>query len=668
MGRETGVIDRPAWLMWGGVKYPVAEGAILQRQPLNQFAPASQIGPPDRPPVDPRLAVVTFTDLSGGRGIFDQQEISGVNRFRTATVDTRFPQGICLPPKVEAKTSCPVAWDDQSPVTVERVRTAGGDYLVAFAPTNAQAAIYSLNSDTWPTTLAHGLQALVQYRGMIVATKGGGSQGIVTSTTAATFTLSDASDWGGLCVFDNKVYSFRHDDGMLYATTDPNLGIATPGWQSVSQPLYLDYGERVHQVLSFRDRSGYPAPFVLTNQNLFGLNEDDGSWETYHAFREDAQPTYPRAIQWKRDQMLYATNFGDTGEPRLYVWQFTGSINQVGPTKVQDGQGGGFDPATDFGRFLLLRGNNHWVYGWGDNYQCAGSGEVTAMNETQGWHTVYRDDDAASPIRGGGLWGADIYVLRADGTFLIVRDRDAMTSPILRYPAGGGSVEVGPKRVYYGFTDCGLPNHWKIGSHFFLDARLRDGSPGIPSGCNIAVGYRHDNFPWTTLPAGQPLTSEYAMSFLMRTTVGGAEGWPLKIPLPLGDWDDQRGVAFRRLEMYAELSGNQAADTPMLAELSLFYSRWTDPHWAYQTTLDLSRETFARRWPEGKFEGRTLKELRDNLDAMLGKRQRWTLAYGNNEFSRTVLAADVLVAARENPARGDGIYPVTFRDMSIDQD
>jgi hypothetical protein len=666
MPLETG--RNAAWLQIDETRYTLLAGQEIQRRPLTQFAPAGSIGPAERPPENPALLAHTHARWDRGMATYKHNTLEGIDTFRRSSLDTRFAWGLLPPPRVDTLAPAPVAANTggagflaTDPVKFDLLRVGSGYFLYAYQPNVAHAYAYSGQAGTW-THLASGAQAVTRWRALTVLVGAVGQPGVRTSVDGTTFTLRDPSAWAGLVPFANRLWSFNAADGRLYNCTDPtlNIGAAGGGWVAQSEVLYLEQGETVCQLHTYRDRGGKPALYLVTSYRIWGYDDGSSEWELYEDLREEANPTCPLLVTWSRDKLLYAVPFGATGGAARHVYQFVGNVNEVGPTSR-----GGFDTLDSFDRFAALSGNVHWLYAVGERtVGAADNGEVVAMNDLGGWHTIYRPDEAVpNRLRAVCADGGNIYCLRQDGVFEVVRDRDDLTLPHLRAAPGG--VDIRARRCYFGKSDWGMPNNLKIGAYVYLVCYLRDGSMGLPPGATLTLRYKADNGSWRMLPVGVPFVDRQTGTLLTRTGVGGVGTWPVRVTLPDGDCDNQHGLAFRELEMSVELQAVQDGDAPVLGELTVYGARWTDPRWAYQAVIDLREETVRPRHGN-TLEHLSLGDARLALEAAIRQPRNHRITYGSDEFQTVVEAADIVLSGRENPVSGDGLFPITWRDISAD--
>lgn len=648
------------WIEIDDYRYTLLAGQEIQRRPLTQFAPAGQVGPNERPPENPALLAFTQARWDRGFGTGKHQVLEGIDTLRRATLDSRFAWGLVPPPRVDSRAASPSAWLLNRPVLIERLFTSAGTKLYAYGTGNG-GATYDVATDVW-TAIGGTVNAAIQWRGNTVVVRDDAATGIYTAANGVAFTRRDPSQWAGLTNLDNRLWSFRHDDGKLYNCTDPTVNIgATEGWNIRSEQLYLHADERVVQLHVYRDRGGRPALFVATTRRIWGFDDESGEWELYEDLREECDPTHPQLVTWIRDKILYCVPFGATGAAQRHVYQFVGNMNEIGPTHR-----GGFEPTLQFGRFRALSGNVHWLYAATEPADTASNGEVVALNDLGGWHTVYRPPEAPyDPIVSVCADGGNVYVLRRSGAFAAIRDKDEVALPWLRY--GPGEVDTRLRTAYLGTTDVGMPNNMKIGAYLYIVCYRRDGSMGLPPGALLNVRYRADTGSWRMIPVGVPYIDRQSGTFLTRTGVGGVASWPVRVPLPVGDCRDQRGLPFREIELSVDMQAVAGGDAPVLGEITLYAQRWQEPRWAYQAIIDLREQTVRRR-DGNTLERVTLGEARRALETTVATQRLHHVKYGSAEFTTELLAADLVLAGRESPRVGDGLYPITFRDLSVDCD
>jgi hypothetical protein len=638
-----------------GQRFPlVVDGngraADIQRRPMVQFPGANQIGPNERPSKNPALSSITFAaNTQRGMGTYKHAVLDGIDTFRRSSLDTRFAGGIIQPPYYDDfLPTCPLAlnggdWDDSRPVRmVLATALLGNRYIYAFDPERTgQCFAYNVDGSTW-SVIAGGACAVIRWNNNIVKADAIGANGISYSLTGTAFIAGDPSSWRGLAAFGNRLWSFRADDNKLYSCIDPTLSIGggSGAWTAQSEALYTTIGEEVRDLIVYRDRGGRPALYVVTSTRIVGYDDESGEFELFEDLNEYAPGVdYPLTFTWLRDRLLYVVPFGATGSPLRHVYQFTGNVDEVGPTER-----GGFVVADQFERFEALAGNVHWLFA-----ACKGDGtntpgEIVAMNDLGGWHTVYRPDGvaASNPIRSLYVLGGTIFVLLKNGVFHGVADRDEINAPHLRTFI---SEPLTAHDIYFGRTDCGLPNHEKIGASVFVSCRKPDGTLGLGVPTEVVIKYSINGAAQVTL-----------------ATLTSATTFPVELPLPLNDAENQDGVVFRDIELYASLD---AIDATAIEEVTLFWSKWQEPRWAYQAVIDLREDTF-RKFATSHAEHRGLGVVREALETLVTTKTLHRVKYGGAEWEVDLKAADLVMAGRESPTDGSGLYPITFRDVSAE--
>jgi hypothetical protein len=649
----------PPYIEIDGQRFPlVVDGngraADIQRRPMVQFPGANQIGPNERPSKNPALSSITFfANTQRGMGTYKHAVLDGIDTFRRATLDTRFAGGITAPPEVETLTQCPLAanggdWDNGRPVHALYVSASGiGTRLYFYDDSRNNCFTYNVLTDTW-TVIPVGARTIFRWNQYVVLIHSVTGD-IYTSANGTVFTQRDTSEWWGLASFGNRLWSFRVTDSKLYSCTNPTLAIGggTGAWTAQSEEWYT--GEIVTGLFTHRDRGGGPALYMVADNRIMGYDDESGEFEEFEDLGQyvgnTANTRQLLPFIWTRDKLLYVLPFSygpptTTKSTMRHLYQFTGNVDEVGPTER-----GGFVVADQFQRIDALGGNVHWLYA-----ACSGDGantrgEVIAMNDLGGWHTVYRPSGAvANPVRALCVIGGDIYVMYKDGTFQVIRDKDAINIPHLRYASG--ETETGEKDAYSGRTDCGLPNHEKIGASVYVAARKPDGLYGLPADNTLVIKYSLDGAAQVTL-----------------ATLTSATTFPIELPLPENDAENQDGVVFRDIELYASLDPGATAGT--IEEVTLFWSKWQEPRWAYQAVIDLREDTF-RKFATSHAEHRGLGVVRDALETLVTTKALHRVKYGGAEWEVDLKAADLVMAGRESPTDGSGLYPITFRDVSAD--
>ncbi len=638
-----------SWVEIDGVRYPLVPGSEVQRRPLGQFAPANQIGPNDRPARNSALSSVVFAaDTRRGMGTDKHKVLDGIDTFRRSTLDTRFVGGITAPPKVTALAQCPLAanggdWGSTAVLGGRVILAPTSWRYVYFTEKYRQKMfIYTTGANVWTVKTTHGAQALEPWRGWLVIVDETG--GLRTSVDGLTFTAVASTGWVGLASFANRLWSFNLGDNKLYSCTDPTLaiGASSAAWTAQSEAWYKSGNENVWSLFTYRDRSGSPALYMATQFRFIGYDDDSGEFEQYEDFRPYAgNPSVMLPKVWLRDQTLYGLAWRGNTASGLHVYQFVGNVNEVGPVDR-----GGFSKTLQFKYFEALDGNVHWLYAATSGDGINSAGEIVAMNDLGGWHTVYRPTTNLSKKINGLCVDTDlIYVMREDGTFARIDDKDAEYAPHLRYISG--ETDTAEREIYFGKTDCGLPNHKKVGASVFVAARKPDGTLGLPANNTLVIKYAIEGGAFTTL-----------------ATLTSATAFPIELPLPLNDANAQGGLVFRDIELYASLDPDLQTGT--IEEVTLYFQKWTQPKWARQMVIDLREETF-RPFANSTYENRGLGEMRALLEAAVQTQSFHRIKYGAEEWAVDIKASDLVMSGRENPLDGSGLFPITFRDITPDE-
>lgn len=645
-----------------GQRFPLLRDSEVQRRPLVQFPNANKIGPNERPAKNAVLSSITFAaNTQRGMGTYKHAVLDGIDTFRRSTLDTRFVGGVIQPPYYDDfLATCPLAanggdWGDDYPVEAAHVSLVSGEHIFFFSRVRDEAFVYKIATDAWTVTPLEGISAMAtwgeyvyflshQNVGTPSIPPGGPMRILDPSTYGSATNEGTGHSFCGLADFANRLWSYKVDDRKLYAMSDPDTVAFAAGTAFVAQSeaLRLRFLEYVRGLQVYRDKGGRPALYVVTNQRIIGFDDGSGEFEEYEDLRKYAgvgETSHPLLYQWMRDKLLYAIPFGATDAAERHVYQFTGNIDEVGPTDR-----GGFVVADQFQRFEALGGNVHWLFAACSGDGTNGAGEIVAMNELGGWHTVYRSvvASAASLVRGLCVVGGTIYVMHKDGQFHGVYDQDELSAPHLRaFPSGA----TGLHEIYFGKTDCGLPNHEKLGASVFVNCRKPDGTTGLSGSGEVVIKYSLDGAAQVTL-----------------ATLTTATTFPIELPLPGNDAENQDGVVFREIELYASL---EATNASAIEEVTLNFSKWEEPRWAYQMVIDLREESF-RRFADSTDERRGLGDVREALETLVATKTYHRVRYGCDEWEVDIKAADLVLAGRESPIDGSGLFPITVRDVSAE--
>ncbi len=601
---------------------------------------------------DQRTPQVIFGDQTGGMSAFAYVETEGILTFTVSDCDTRSPGAIVLPPIARAVSSGLLALG--TPTYVEVLDLTSAD-IIAWQPYVTSASVASPAfrvttgntsfgiSSTTPAVVIDQITGFTRFNNRYI---------FVTERAAGLFYSSDAVTWNGntyavpmrgVCVHDNKVYIWNKTTSRLEWHTDPT---ATTGWVASVAQLVLQPNENVVQLLTWRDASGRTAIYVLTNQRLFWYDEDADVLHLFYDFTDQARGAgTPRAHVWRRDGNLYLVfqNSADNSPNDSVLW-FSGTTNLTAPNKQ-----GGLPLASRVSLTHSVGGLN-WQYFFGTTpfASATNPGRLLAMNDQQGWHTVYTGASAAAKVVGGGYGRGRAFAALANGNIVEVIVPDTLALPLLA-GVNERAYLIGTTFYHeYAYTDGGTPNMFKQGLWVAvksLDHTSASKVPGLASTCQLVVQYQRDtDTAWTTLG-----------------TLTSASTFPAVLPINSGF-----GVQFKQLKLRIGLSSGTTTNTPVVTSLALAYLRQEVPRYAYTAVIDLRY-------------GGVRDEFYKNRDRaqLLAALESWTqpgavvqLEFaGGDEVARPpgstrVLNCTVQFSGVEDPEFGPDSYSVVLSDVS----
>lgn len=655
MPASNGAYGTRPYVEIAGVPFPLVEGSQLQRSPLNPFSPASQAGNSARI-TDARLAVEVWDNFTAGLGQRDE-EGQDTNSYSEGNLDARVPGALALPPLPTNLATTSFNATSKTPVYVEYMR--GGPTtttLLLWSPTGTiiqqwrNGSLTTLTAETPKGFTAHNNAY------WYIAQVGGNTKVYKTTDAGGTWTnphTTAAKLWVGLAQVDNRMLTYNATDGTFMQSLDG----AT--WTTHSTAFVPLPGESVVKIFSWIAPGGArDTAYVLTNLRILAYEDESLEWHEYYSFEGIFQTKYPDAYVFRRDQNVYFSPFDDVTlsapDNNGVVMMFTpGTADEIGPAKrfgLPDGFVNGI---------FRLQGGAHWLYGFAYGTQ----GGIYALNEFQGWTMMFDPRTSGSPtasVIGGGYANGLLWAVTSDGKLYEMPAKDRRSMP----PVTGGSYNSGIHYLRSSWTTHNQKNRVKIGAYFEVDFRLADGTSGLPPGSTAKLLYRVDNQGWVTLDISNPGESGMVGLILMQSVSGTNLGFPVKLKLPTNT--TQTGIGYKRLQWEIQVArGGDSTVTPVPASVALYYTFWTENHYAYQFNIDLSVEGWSE-FPDNTFFGYAREELVEILLSHNESTDHYhyhTFSYASGSLLLEIEAVDLLISGREDAAMGGGIYSVTVRDV-----
>lgn len=647
------------------VPLPLVPQSRITRSPMSPFSPAIQRGNSQRV-VDQRLNVMVWDDWQGGFGYKKAGSDEASNRYWHGNWDTRSKNALVLPPgdtaygQITASTIVP-------PVMGFSARRPDGlkNYLV-FGPQTSGLHLRNGSTGVWsaPASLsAMFVHDVVSFRGALYAHAiNSTSQSYIYKSTdqGATWTtlMGGAAGWYGVTVLDTRIFSYNLD-GKVYASADGTT------FTAASESWFMDYQEVVKQIFTAPTPDGASnTVYVLTNYQVKILEEEPGFWHDYFSFDGVIDTTMPRAHVWRRTNSIYVTFFSNaTDNQGQIVVLRGGTSDEVGPRSM------GGTPEDHFISLSHTFGNVHELFTWGvggQYYTEQGTlfdskGRLMSMDELGQWHTIADGakmglTEGESYVTGGWYDNQVVYAILKNGRVYGYRVPDRK----LLHPLKENRIYSTRQHKHYSsIENGGLKNVWKVGAYFLVDAELEDGSHGAPLGSTIGLRYRMDGGTWVQLPQlGATESVPLGLLLSLQTIKSSGSVYPAVIPLPNGA--EQWGAPFKDVQW--ELTGQKTltGNTPVITEVSLYYSLWLEQFFSYQFNVDFTLE----RWtPDSTWRGYDREGLMKLLDEIQQHKGYLRFRFGYGPRETIVPAADMLVAYRLEP-NGGAVAQVSLRDLT----
>lgn len=653
MSASNGTIDEMPVLEINDVPLPLVEEADLQRMPLSPFSPATQAGNTSRI-TDARLAAQVWDNFTGGMGQRDEEGTDSTS-FSVGNLDARVASNVSLPPLPTLLGNLSAYVGTTAQVYVELIRNSATTVLLFWSPaafgayTLREGVAYTVTTQT-PNGFAafNGAYFLVAWDGtnsLVLRSTDGG----VSWTTAATL----AYRLRGLVFHDNRLISYDVTGSRFVESLD---GVT---WTLHSVGPKLLPGEEVSQLVVWVAPSqARMTVLTITNLRILGYEEESGDWHTFYDFEGIFQARWPVAYMYRRDSNLYfapydAVSATNRDENALVMMFTPGTSDEVGP-----GKRFGLSPDLVEGVFKL-QGGVHWLYAFAQGQP----GGIFALNEFQGWTSMFDPKtvgDGLGKVVGGGYANGRLWALLDNGNVYEMLAPDRRELPPLR---AGGTYNLGTHYLRSSWSSHNQRNRWKIGAYFEIDMRLKDGTSGVPTGARTYFLYRTDSGNWIEIPLGESPENTQVGTLLMQSVVPNTQEWPLRVPLPNGTTQD--GLPYKQIQWEVRMERSSPAEsTPVLASVTLYYIFWQEPEFAYQFNVDLSWETWSK-YPDQTLGGYSRDELIEYLLGLPNIKGFHRVRYASGSTEVYIPATDILVAGREDPVMGGGIYSTTVRDLSM---
>ncbi len=643
------------------IPYPVVEGSLINKTPLTPFSPAVQTGDDSRV-VDRRLSVFVWNDFTGGLGVRTAEERRGITTYHKGSLDSRNKNVLVLPPAPVYKATVPGGVTFTSPVRASHMyRPGGGNNALLWSENLSSAYLYDAGTNAITNKAIGSVKAFARFAGAYYALTDNGTDQILQRSTdgganwAAAWT-SGAVNPVGLTEFDLRLWTIDSVTLRPYFSFD-----GTTWTQHAARALPLHPGEKVRQLFSWRTPDGQQQTLYLltTGLRIFALNPIADEWHVFEDLEGVFDHAAPQIHIWRRNDEMYM-NLWDTNDPNFLVMHSNGgTMDEVGPSAK-----GGFAATSTARSISHIGGSIHDLLAFCDYESAAAPGAVLSMNELGGWHPIIDARQLSGvdkTLVGGGYHNQFLYALTRNGDFYVMNLRDRKE---LHPLADGSRYANGEHYLESAEYDLGLSNMWKVGAYFVIDTLLADGSHGIPPGASLRLEYRVDGGTWLQLPLLGEQKSDPVGLLTNLSLRAGSFAWPVVQKLP--DGVTQNGVAFKNIQWRVYEARTPGGTSPAIVEISLYYTIWQEPRYAYQFALDLTEETFETRFPGG-FYGRDREELQRILEAIIRQKGYTEVLFGFEPWQENPRAVDLLAASRVEANTGGAVYSVSVRDLSANE-
>jgi len=636
------------WVEIDGYPFPLAENTPIVRNPLYPFSPAL-VGGASSKVTDSRLSVQVWTDFTGGIGQRKQDQPETTS-YSEGNLDTRVPGAVALPP-VQTLLGTGSFTSVDGPANIEFMGYVGGTpALFIYSKTFNKAQVFRSGIFTSrPAEYVMGF-ASFQTAYWYVTNTAGTSKVYFSTDQGNTWTVSYTYAGGlwGLVHHDNRLITYNATLNRFEQSFD---GVT---WTQYSPGPSLVYGESIRELIAWLAPSGVrDTVYALSNKRILVFEEEATEWHPFYDFNGIFSPTRPNAHVWRRDGNLYFAPYDDsltssTPDESGIVMLFTpGTSDEVGPTKRE-----GF-PETYLEGVFRMQGGAHWLYGW-----CYGApGGLFSFNEFQGWTWLFdpRIINSARKCIGGGYGSGKAWTLLDNGALYECRLKDRRATP----PISGVSYPTQQHYLRSAWSSHNQDTRDKIAAYVEIDLIRADGKSGVEVGdtCSLEFWCRSEDGVWQQF-GGTLLPNSYTQ-------------WPIRIPIQstapveTNPTQGQVGKVYKRFQWEVRMTrGSTAGWTPVLASVALYYTYWNANHYAYQFTIDLSPERWARDWPDMYIGPYNRDELVEILLGFNEAKQYRTFRFASGASQESVTAIDLLVNGREDANLGGGIFQCTARDVS----
>jgi len=634
------------------------------RQPKVTFNTPLAIGDTERRR-NQDVSEIIFPDWSDGMGEDEYTETEGIGSFQYSGCETRFARTLTCR-RLATQLGSAVPGLNSNGLRILALNYANARLLVHGLGTKA----YRWNGTTW--TAIQDAATATDITGVAASLRA--LLGGYVANAATIYRTTDGTTWDalamgaitlpvGLAEFDNKLFTVNYDvataTATLYANTNPQAAAAAATWTAGAAFYFASGRELPGKLFVWRypPDTGKPTLWLLTNKRLlyydyYATTPTWREWASLAHLQNAGQANLDAAVH-PRNGNLYVI----PGPRADYLIEYTGTgIDNVGPN-----QRGGL-PLGQRMQACTVQGNGRHLYVWGGipADDLTSTGLTVAMSEQKVFHHIHRH--ATKTTLGGGL-GTDyttgegrVWTALSNGSDAEIWEQAVPDRGILPHHDGGAAYDASACVHYSAWTDMGVPNVNKRVLYAEIDCEKDDGTPGLDAGATLAVALLRPNGSTTTLGT---LTDASTFPAVL-SYAGGLLGKKFKLRLTL-----TRGTA--------------TTATPRVKAVKLGFIRRPKRRYAYTVRVDL-RETAPAFRENGQFNGVSAATLRNWLLSLVDNNNGASddalvsLAYGGiapdgtfNSLAPNYTSAaqcELVVVPLEDPEHGDGLYQLTFNDVS----
>lgn len=618
-----------------------------------------------------------WADWTGGMGEETYAPATSPSSYMYGTCDSRWPRALVLRPLATQLGGALTGYGANGARVVELGYPGG--LLVAYLPGAAVAQYW--DGGAWGGLSQGG--APLTFRDHALGLNGTWAVGQGTPAGYAVMRSGDGLQWERMglagvagdpklvAVFDDRVWLLTAGPGpqagavilRVYSSADLQAVAAGAGTWVAGNTLTVPGRESPERLFVWQyppDR-GRPTLWLATRSRLwyYDYYADTPTWVEWFALRsplerDDQNVSRVSVAVSARTGNLYVGAFG-----KEWLWEFTGAqINRPSWNK-RHGM-----PAGSRLSPLWLVGDESGLYAWCAPHPAdpASPGALLFMDDGGQFHHLWAP--ASQAVRGGGVGNGTLWSVSGAGAAGNPGAVWAQGNPdILSVPPQVAGREFAAEQgtIRSAWINAGMLNVNKRVLQVELDCVRADGSPGLEAGAMVDVSI-----------------ATRTRVYHLGTLTSGAV-FPAVLPYP-------GGIPCKEWQVWLTLTrGTAATATPIVRAVKVGYRPRPKQRWTYTCRIDLRDyvPSYDGTWvpnpafagPDGRYFGQTASALRLWVDELADNEDSGqddalvALSYGGHgnpthPRRRNVAQAEVLVTAQESPDQADGLYLLSFSDLS----